>query len=366
MIKNTIKDFSFSRLGLGTGSGFNKKQKKSEKEFHKAFDAARDNGINWLDTAEAYADGYAEELIGKYLKNNKNSFFTASKFSPINASKKLLRQACEGSLKRLNVECIDLYQIHWMNYNVPLEETLLTLNDLKDEGKIRSVGVCNFSQSELEASRISLKNISTNQIEFNLFNRISENNLMPYHESSGVLSIAYSPFDGIHNLLASSQKLKILDELSSKYLVSKHQIVLSFLSNYPNLLITFASIDPIHIAENSKIIKLDNDDIKLMKNTFASSIKYVSPRKIKVKTTKTNQIYGNLNEAQENKFGYFPGVEELASEFSVTNNFKPIKVMKLDNGNEYDYQLLGGMMRFWGWILAYGFEKPIMASVTNE
>ena len=354
---------AFSRLGLGTGTGFNKNSGKSQKEFFLAFDAALDSGINWIDTAESYSNSFAESLIGEYSKVSKNDFYLSSKFSPINASKKKLRKACESSLKRLNRECIDLYQIHWMNYNIPIAETVDTLMSLKKEGKIRAIGVCNFCESEILKCNEEL--LSSNQIEFNLFNRIAENSLLSFHKKNNLISIAYSPFEGIKFLPPKSKKNKILSSLMNKYSATSYQIALSFLTSYINMLVTYSSTNFSHIIENSKIIDINKNDLKLINQTFSSSVKLIDPKSIKVLPTKSNKFYDNLSDAESNKYGYFPSIEELSKEFLMSNNFKPIKLKKIEDKN-FEYELTGGMMRYWSWIKAYKGERYILSCIVNE
>lgn len=354
---------AFSRLGLGTGTGFNNDSGKSQKEFFLAFDASIDSGINWIDTAESYSNGYAESLIGEYSKKSKNNFYIASKFSPINASKKKLRQACESSLKRLNRECIDLYQIHWMNYNIPIAETVDTLMSLKKEGKIRAIGVCNFCESEILNCNEEL--LSSNQIEFNLFNRIAEKDLLSFHKKNNLISIAYSPFEGLKILPPKSKKNKTLRALMTKYSATSYQIVLSFLTSYENMLVSFSSTNYSHIFKNSKVIDIEKNDLKLLNQTFSSSVKLIDPKLIKILPTKSNKFYDNLIDAESNKFSYFPSVEELSKEFLMSNYFKPIKLKKIED-KHFEYELTGGMMRYWSWIKAYNGERYILSCITNE
>lgn len=359
-IKGT--NITLSSLGLGTGTGFNKDSFKTQKELFHAFDASFESGVNWIDTAESYAEGYAENLIGEYTKFSKNNFFIASKFSPRNASKKLVIKSCEESLKRLNREFIDLYQIHWMNYDVPIEETLEALQKLKKDGKIKAIGVSNFNKQELK--NINTDYIISNQIEFNLFNRIAENKLLEFHKDNDLLSIAYSPFEGINNLSTNSKKKLFLNSLAKKYSATPYQITLSFLTNYENLLVTYSSTNHQHIKDNTNLINLTQEDIKLINETFESSMMLIDPKLIKVSVNNDNKFYSTLDEAIENKHSYFPGVKELSKEFLLSNNFRPIKVRKIED-EKYSYELTGGMMRYWSWIETYQYSNLIEALITN-
>lgn len=357
-----VTNITLSSLGLGTGTGFNKDSFKTQKELFYAFDASFESGVNWIDTAESYAEGYAETLIGEYSKISKNNFIIASKFSPKNASKKLVVRSCENSLKRLNSECIDLYQIHWMNYDIPIEETLEALHKLKKDGKIRVIGVSNFNKKELK--NINSDYTISNQIEFNLFNRIAENNLLEFHKNNDLLSIAYSPFDGINNLSTNSKKKLLLNSLAKKYSATPYQIALSFLTSYENLVVAYSSTNYKHIKDNTNLINLTQDDIKLINQTFESSLMLIDPKLIKVSVNNYNKFYGTLDEAIANKFSYFPGIQKLSEEFLLTKNFRPIKVKRIEDAN-YSYELTGGMMRYWSWIKTYEYKNLIEALITN-
>jgi diketogulonate reductase-like aldo/keto reductase len=360
-IKST--SMAFSSLGLGTGTGFNKDLSKSQKDFFYAFDASIDSGVNWVDTAESYSNGFAEELIGRYSKLSKKNLFIASKFSPINASKKLIKQACEASLKRLNRDCIDLYQIHWMNYSVPIAETIDSLISLKNEGKIRAIGVCNFSEGEIVNCNTDL--IASNQIEFNLSNRVAEKELLSFHKKKDLTTIAYSPFNGVKDLLPGSKKKKILDSLIAKYSATSFQIVLSFLTNYKNMLVTYSSTNSNHIIENTDLLDIEKKDFKLISDIFSSSVMLIDPQSIRVLSDKFNKFYNSLHEAELNEYNYFPGVDELSKEFLISNNFKPIKVKSIED-KYFKFELTGGMLRYWAWIKAHNNRKFILAIIINN
>lgn len=360
-IKGT--SMAFSLLGLGTGTGFNKNLGKSQKDLFNAFDSCLESGVNWVDTAESYANGYAEELIGNYSKLRKKNFFVATKFSPINAPKKKLKRACEASLKRLKKDCIDLYQIHWMNYSVPIEETIETLISLKNEGKIRAIGVCNFSKEEIANCDSDL--LVSNQIEFNLSNRVAEKKLIPFHKKKDLTTIAYSPFDGVKDLLPKSKKKKILDSLITKYSATYFQIVLSFLTNYRNMLVTYSSTNSNHIIENTNLLNIEKKDFKIISDIFISSELFIDPQLIKIPSDKYKKFYNSLQEAESNEYKYFPDINELSKEFLINNNFKPIKVKCIED-KHFKFELTGGMLRYWAWIKTFNNKKYIPAIITNS
>ena len=105
-------------------------------------------GVNFFDTAEGYGDGESEQILAQALGSRRKQVILASKVSPDHlTNRQSLREACEQSLRRLKTDYIDLYQIHWPSPTVPLAETIGQMEELRSEGKIRTISVCNFSPS---------------------------------------------------------------------------------------------------------------------------------------------------------------------------------------------------------------------------
>ncbi len=120
-----------------------------------AMQAALDSGITTFDTAEVYGDGYSEELVGKALGQRRDEVILATKVFANHLKHDQVIEACENSLQRMQTDVIDLYQIHWpsgafKSEVVPIGETMGALNQLKEQGKIRAIGVSNFSQAQIE------------------------------------------------------------------------------------------------------------------------------------------------------------------------------------------------------------------------
>lgn len=160
--------------------------------------AALDQGINFLDTAEMYGNGYSEELLSRALNGKRQDVILASKVSDMNLAPSDLRQACENSLRRLQTEYIDLYQIHWPSRTVPLADSLGTLKDLQAEGKIRAIGVSNFGPQDLD-ELLSLGRAETNQFSYSLLWRGIEYEVKPKCEANDIGILCYSPL--VHGLL---------------------------------------------------------------------------------------------------------------------------------------------------------------------
>lgn len=188
-------DFEISRMIFGCWAivgGFNWGN-QDERDSLEAIREAYEQGINCFDTAEAYGAGYSENLLSKALGGKRKDIVIASKVGPLDFAPERLIQACERSLKNLNTDYIDLYQLHWPNPEVPLEDTLGALHQLKVEGKIRAYGVSNFGKESLEVCQHSGFTISSNQMAYNLLFRAIEFSILPQCIADNVPVLCYSP-----------------------------------------------------------------------------------------------------------------------------------------------------------------------------
>jgi aryl-alcohol dehydrogenase-like predicted oxidoreductase len=161
--------------------------------------AALDLGINLIDTAPAYGFGRSEELIGRALTGGKRERAVIATKVGLNwrdgkvfrdSSSLRLRQELEASLRRLRTDVIDLYQVHWPDDSVPLEETAAVLESFRREGKIRALGLSNFSPAQMDRIQMAAS-LQTVQPPYNLFERQIENDVLPYAERHGLVVLAY-------------------------------------------------------------------------------------------------------------------------------------------------------------------------------
>jgi aryl-alcohol dehydrogenase-like predicted oxidoreductase len=171
---------------------------------HESIEAIRcalDLGVNWIDTAAIYGLGHSEEVVAKALKGRAEQPYIFTKCSmlwdeqgKISRSLKAdsLRQELEASLRRLNVDAIDLYQIHWPDPDTDIEEGWTTLAKFKDEGKVRHIGVSNFSVAQLRRIQ-EIAPITSLQPPYSLVNRASEAELLPFCQANNLGVIVYSP-----------------------------------------------------------------------------------------------------------------------------------------------------------------------------
>lgn len=161
-----------------------------------AIKTAYEKGITTFDTAEMYGKGHSEQILGKAIKDMRNKVVLATKAAPHNLSDQKIRNACERSLKNLSTDYIDLYQIHWPagsfgSKKIPIEETLNAMNDLKKQGKIRSIGVSNFSLEQLKEA-LNFAQIDSIQPPYSILWRGIEDKIMPFCEQNNISILAYS------------------------------------------------------------------------------------------------------------------------------------------------------------------------------
>jgi aryl-alcohol dehydrogenase-like predicted oxidoreductase len=162
---------------------------------HKALDL----GINWIDTAAVYGLGHSEEVVAKAIKSSSHKPYIFTKCSmvwdnsrEITNSLKQIRREVEDSLRRLQVEAIDLYQIHWPKPDEDLEEGWTAMAELQREGKVRWIGVSNFSVAQMERAA-KIAPITSNQPPYSMLNRAVEAEILPYTKSHNIGTINYAP-----------------------------------------------------------------------------------------------------------------------------------------------------------------------------
>ncbi|EMA54436.1 aldo/keto reductase [Halococcus salifodinae] len=188
-------DVEVSRVGLGLWniSGGSDWEKTDEDQAVKTIHAAHDAGVNFFDTAEAYGDGYSEEVLGKTLDSlDRDDVVVASKVSPDNLAYDDLKASCEASLDRLSTDYIDVYYVHYQNPEIPISETMRALKELQEEGRIRVLAVSNTGPADLKAT-LEAGRVEANQVPYNLLWRAIEHEVAGGCRESNVDLVAYSP-----------------------------------------------------------------------------------------------------------------------------------------------------------------------------
>ncbi len=162
---------------------------------------AVDRGVNWIDTAAVYGLGHSEEIVARALEGVSDRPYVFTKCERVWNEKgeigkslkaESVRRECEASLSRLKVDTIDLYQVHWPEPDEDIEEGWTELAKLKSEGKVRNIGVSNFSASQMDRVR-SIAPITSLQPPYHLLRRDIESEILPYCQANGIGVIVYSP-----------------------------------------------------------------------------------------------------------------------------------------------------------------------------
>lgn len=196
-------EISVSRIGLGTWAVGGKMWGGSdEADSIRTIQAAAENGINLIDTAPVYGFGLSEELVGKALAQSRNreKVVIATKVGiewrngtlARNASRERILREVDDSLRRLQTSYIDIYQVHWPDPQVATEETAKTMLDLFNQGKIRAIGVSNFSPQQMERFR-AIAPLHTAQPPYNLFERQIDRDVLPYLRENQINTLVYGP-----------------------------------------------------------------------------------------------------------------------------------------------------------------------------
>jgi aryl-alcohol dehydrogenase-like predicted oxidoreductase len=183
-----------------------------------AVHAALDIGVTLFDTAEGYGvDGRSETVLGRALKGRRQDAVIATKISPHHLMASRVQEACDDSLRRLQTDYIDLYQIHWPNHDVPIAETMTALEKLREQGKVRAIGVCNHGPRDL-SDLLAVGRCSTNQISYSLIWRASEHEIQPICTARGIGILCWGPLS--QGLLTG--KFRSPDEVPAARAATRH------------------------------------------------------------------------------------------------------------------------------------------------
>ena len=199
-------DLNLSTIGMGTwaigGGGWKFSWgPQDDKESISAIRRALELGINWIDTAAVYGLGHSEEIVGKAIRGLRDKPIIATKCERVwdkdgnifgRLKKESIRSEVEASLKRLKIEIIDLYQIHWPEPDQDIEEAWTTLGDLIKEGKIRYAGVSNFNIGQLKRVQ-PIHPLASLQPPYSMLERGVEKKILPYCSANNIGVVAYSP-----------------------------------------------------------------------------------------------------------------------------------------------------------------------------
>ncbi len=199
-------NLQITRLGVGAwaigGGGWDFGWgPQDDSESIRAIQAALDAGFNWIDTAAVYGFGHSEEIVARAIAGRHPRPYVFTKCSMVWGADRVIGHSlkaasitkeCEASLRRLNTDVIDLYQIHWPNPDPDIEEGWMELARLKEQGKVRWIGVSNFDAEQLKRAA-AIAPITSLQPPYSLLRRDVEHSILPYAQSQGIGVIVYSP-----------------------------------------------------------------------------------------------------------------------------------------------------------------------------
>ena len=367
MIYRKINNDDTPISAIGFGTGFHLPENESGNSLEETIKASLDSGINFIDTAPVYGNGASEAALGQILKRiGRHNVYLATKVSPNDTTFNGVIKSAELSLKRLQTDVIDLFQVHWPNPNVPISETMEAMEKLVLDGKIKQIGVSNFLINETEDAMLSLKNnsLSTLQVEYNFFERSIEKNVLPFCKKNNVKLIAYSPL-AQGKMVNGTEQLEILTQLSKKYNCTTGQLVLRWLINNPDVMVIPNTSKPLRAKQNAEAanLKVTKDDFDLMSQKFVTPVRNIDTKQIRVSNDYNRKVYQTVEEAIENKMNMTPSPVELSEEMKQGIFLKPIRLKEVDN---QQFDLIEGRLRFWAWVIAFGWDKKIPALVWQK
>src|SRR5438132_3915151 len=260
-------------LGQGTWRmGENKSARADEVE---ALRLGIDLGMTLINSADRYADGGPEKVVADAIAGQRDRVFVVTKAYPHNASSTELPKACERSLKRLRIDVVDLYLLHWREKNTPLAETVETFEKLRSAGKIRRWGVSNFDVEDMQElnDEILMTNdeekrsaCSANQVLYNLQHREIEFELLPWSQKNKIPVMAYSPVGHGRGLLDNAT----LKKIAKRHDATPAQIALAWVLRQRGIIAIPKASNKKHVRENAESakIRLTKQDLQDLDDTF--------------------------------------------------------------------------------------------------
>ncbi len=226
--------------------------------------AALDAGATHFDTAEMYGGGKVEELLAEAIGKRRDEVFLVSKVLPENASRAGTVRACERSLGRLKTDRLDCYLLHWESRH-PLAETIAGFESLRSAGKIRSWGVSNFDEDQIEevVRLAGPGKLACNQVMYHLEERGIEHAVVPTCERHHVAVVGYSPFAHGAFPTRDSRKGRLLADIAGRLGATPRQLALAFLIRHASLFAIPMSSRPEHVRENATAADLVLQDAEL-------------------------------------------------------------------------------------------------------
>jgi aryl-alcohol dehydrogenase-like predicted oxidoreductase len=263
-------DLTVNRLGYGamriTGAGI-WGQPENKEEAIKILKRAVESGVNFIDTADSYGPYVSEDLIAEALYPYPKGLVIGTKggllrsgpneWAP-DASPKHLKEALEGSLKRLKRDTIDLYQLHRIDAKVPVEETFSFLKQAQKEGKIKHIGLSEVSVEDIKKAE-TFFNVVSVQNMYSIDNRKWES-VLEYCAEQKIAFIPWYPLSG-----GNTEKLKVLQKIADEHHATIHQIALNWLLRHSNTILLIPGTSSLkHLEENMKSSSIELTDTNML------------------------------------------------------------------------------------------------------
>jgi len=253
---------------LGQGTWRMGENKRAHEEEVAALRLGIELGMTLIDTAEMYGEGGAEKVVADAIEGQRDHVFVVTKVYPHNASCTELPQACARSLKRLRIDAIDLYLLHWRERSTRLGETVEAFEKLRGAGKIKRWGVSNFDVEDMEDlwSIENGTNCAANQVLYNLENREIESGLLQLSARNKVPVMAYSPVGHGRGLLENAT----LGKIAERHDATASQVALAWVLRQPGVIAIPKASQEEHVRENARSIeiKLTNEDLADLDREF--------------------------------------------------------------------------------------------------
>ncbi len=372
MIQNILLNGeSLPPIGLGTMGygGFFSRDNSEQQKYINLISVAYELGLKVIDTAEVYGAGLAEEIIGKLPPSVTEDLFIMTKFSAENSEPKKIEESLHASLKRLNREYVDVYQPHWPSADIDTEVVAIALSKLVEQGKVRYIGLSNFSTNEYKKANEILgdKKVEFIQTEYGPLERTVESDLLPEVIKNHSLLVGYSPFRNGNIFDEKNKNYKNLLDMAEKYSATISQIVLAWVLRSGSVISIPKASTEKRIVENFNALNLvlSSLDLEKLSKIFEMKTEMIDMALIDIGSDGDRKIYLSLEEAIHNPHNLVPGPMDIANEIKMNNGMlaKPIKIKR--NKESDRYTLVEGRVKFWGWMISYGIDSKVPAIIIN-
>ncbi|KJD45010.1 aldo/keto reductase [Paenibacillus terrae] len=256
---------------IGQGTWHMGEKASLRQEEVRALQLGLDLGMTLVDTAEMYAEGGAEEIVGEAIRGRRDEVYLVSKAYPHHADRQGLAQACEASLTRLGTEYMDMYLLHWRG-NIPLEETIQGMEKLREQGKIRKWGVSNLDTSDMEElwSLTGGDTCAVNQVLYHAASRGIEYDLLPWSRTHGVPVMAYCPIAQGGRLRRGLLEHPVMEDIAASHRVTPSQIALAWVIRDGDIWAIPKAVQESHVRENAAAanIRLTPEQLQQIDEAF--------------------------------------------------------------------------------------------------